>query len=82
MFGLQVEAPFHRILEALAGGFEGVYGLGVGHTLKVGGDDALQGGDEFLVVEAVEEGHIVGAGLQGEGKDVAEKILGQVCQAV
>ena len=82
MLGLEVGAPLDGVLEGLAGGLEGGDGLGVGHALEVGVGDVLQGLDEFLVVEAVEEGHVLGAGFEDVGEDAAQEVLGQLGQAV
>ncbi len=70
MFGLQVHAPGHLVLEVGIVLLEQFDGLGVADPGKIRVGHQLQALQQALVKELVEEGQFVGAVLQQEADDV------------
>ena len=78
VFGLQIAAPEHGVLELLAALCEDIHSLGVADAGKVGVAHALQAGDEALVHEVVQELQFRLRLFQHGGEDVLDHLLLQV----
>ena len=78
MLRLQVDAPFHGILEFLLGLQEDVDGLGVAQAHEIDLRDGLQPLDEPLVEHVVEELEVVHVVVQRVLHEVLDEILGEV----
>ena len=75
MLGLQVDAPFHRILEFLARFLQEFHRFGVSHSAKVGVDDVVQPRKQRLIHERVEELHFFRCFFEYKIDDIFDHIF-------
>ena len=78
MLGLQVDAPFDRIVELLAALFEDVDRLGIADAAEIVRHDVVQPLEQALVDESVEELHLLRAAFEHRVDDVLDHRLGRV----
>ena len=81
MFGLQVDAPLHRVVELVAAGhgvLEDLDGVGVAHARKVAAFHVAQAREQPLVHELVEHLELVGAALHHVADHRTQHLLGEV----
>ena len=78
VFGLQVRAPLHLILERIVVLAQDLHGLRVRNAGKIAVYQRVQALQKRFVEKLVEESHLVRAGLQNIGDDAFHHCLGEV----